>query len=138
MMLLPAVFTVLLSVQAVAQAPKPASDQYFPTHKDGEKGDGISEIEAEWYGSCLKLLMEPPLLHSPKDTVAIRFLILPTWGNPISVRATLEGDRYRLIGRRLDGEGGYDPGKLAEKTDVLLRSRGIFFICCSSWQRRST
>jgi hypothetical protein len=53
-------------------------------------------------------------------TVSIRFLILPTWGNPISVRATLEGERYRLIGRRLDGKGGYDPGKLIEKTDVLI------------------
>jgi hypothetical protein len=50
----------------------------------------------------------------------IRFLILPTWGNPIVVRAVKEGDRYRLFARRLDGQGGYDPGKLVESKEVLL------------------
>ncbi len=120
MKLFVAILAAVSTIYTVAQDTKTAQETYFPTHKDGGKGDGISEFEAEWYGGCLKRMAEPSLLPAPKGTVSIRFLILPTWGNPISVRATLEGERYRLIGRRLDGHGGYDPGKLTEKTDVLL------------------
>src|SRR5436190_18800010 len=81
-----------------------APAKFFPTHKDGEKGEGVSEFEADWYGNSLKRMGEPSLWPAAKEAFAIRFLILPTWGNSISVRAIKEGDRYRLFARRLDGQ----------------------------------
>jgi hypothetical protein len=47
-------------------------------------------------------------------------MILPTWGNSIVVRAQRHGDLYSLSARRLDGQAGYDPGKLVEAKDIEL------------------
>lgn len=101
-------------------ADQKVTTKFFPTHQDGEKGEGVSEFEAEWYSKSLKRMEEPSLWPAAKEAFAIRFLILPTWGNSISVRAIKEGDRYRLIARRLGGQAGYDPGKLVESKEVLL------------------
>lgn len=49
-----------------------------------------------------------------------RIMILPTWGNPIVVRVQRHGELYSLSARRLDGQGGYDPGKLAESKAIDL------------------
>jgi len=65
---------------------------------------------------------EPRLPELVKDVNAevYRIMILPTWGNPIVVRAQRHGDVYSLAARRLDGQGGYDPGKLVESRDIEL------------------
>jgi hypothetical protein len=67
-------------------------------------------------------MKEPKLPGAVKDPKVkiYRLLILPTWGNPISVRFEKKGDSYVLASRRLDGEGGYDIGKLTEMKDVTL------------------
>jgi len=49
-----------------------------------------------------------------------RITILPTWGNSIAVRVQKHGESYSLSARRLDGQAGYDPGKLVESKDVAL------------------
>jgi hypothetical protein len=49
-----------------------------------------------------------------------RIMILPTWGDPIVVRVQRHGELYSLSARRLDGQGGYDPGKLVEAKDIEL------------------
>ena len=98
-----------------------AETPYFPVRKN-RADPGVSEFEAAWYGKALHRMNEPRLPESAKDpaTVVYRFTVLPTWGNPIAVRAQEVGGNFTLFARRLDGFGGYDPGKLVEKKDVKL------------------
>jgi hypothetical protein len=94
---------------------------YFPIKtKAGE--EGISKFEADWYGKSLKRMKEPRLPDFTKNVneEVYRMLILPSWGNPIAVRVQRHGGIYSLSARRLDGQGGYDPGKLVEAKDIEL------------------
>ncbi len=98
-----------------------AEELYFPIQtKPGEPG--VSAFEAKWYSESLRRMNEPRLTEAAKDPRAVifRLLILPTWGNPIAVRAEKHGMIYTLAARRLDGMGGYDPGKLVEQKSVQL------------------
>jgi hypothetical protein len=76
---------------------------------------------AEWAGQALDLLGEAPLwsvaLHQP---LTIRLLCLPTWSPACSVRVERSGLSWRLAGRELDGEAGFDLGELARCEDRLL------------------
>jgi hypothetical protein len=49
-----------------------------------------------------------------------RLTILPAWGNSVTVRVQRHGDLYSLSARRLDGQAGFEPGKLVEAKDVAL------------------
>lgn len=94
---------------------------YFPVTKDDRRKNGsVSEFESEWFSKHLSAMDEPSLFPARKDVTAYRFLILPTWGHPISVRAELSADLFKLTSCRLDGAGGYDPGKVAERHEVML------------------
>ena len=112
-------FFLLLSCGAYAMS---QDTPYFPIKQ--KAGDpGISGFEARWYGKSLGRMNEPRLPEIAKEAMAVvyRFTILPTWGNPIAVRARKEGNAFSLSARRLDGEGGYDPGKLVEQKEVKLK-----------------
>jgi hypothetical protein len=86
----------------------------------------ITPFEAEWFGKHLSRMEEPSLLEMAKGkATAYRFTLLPTWGNPVAVRLTLEGEAGDLEVRRLDGSGGYDPGKLAEKAVAKLTAADV-------------
>lgn len=96
---------------------------YFPI-KTKAGGEGVTAFEAQWYAKSLRRMKEPPLPDLTKDVNAelYRLMILPTWGNPIVVRIHKRGELYSLSARRLDGQGGYDPGKLVEAKDFELNS----------------
>ncbi len=98
-----------------------AQDSYFPIKTKGG-AEGITAFEAKWYGKSLERMNEPRLPEVAKDVNAevYRLMILPTWGNSISVRVQKHGKFYSLSARRLDGKAGYDPGKLVESNDVEL------------------
>jgi hypothetical protein len=108
-------FFTILCLTGVALC---AAEPYFSTTVE----NGVSAFEAEWYGGALSRMGEPSLLRSASDAknYIFRFTILPTWGYPTSIRVTKEAGIYRLAARRLDGQGGYDPGKLTEKKDIKL------------------
>ena len=98
-----------------------SNDGYFPIKK--KTGDeGITAFEARWYGTALERMKEPklPALTKGPSTVIYRLLILPNYSNPIAVRVNKHGTIYRVSARRLDGRGGYDPGKLVESREVEL------------------
>ncbi len=98
-----------------------ADDSYFPI-KTKAGGEGVTAFESKWYGESLERMNEPRLPGFAKDVNAdvYRIMILPTWGNPIAVRVQRHGELYSLSARRLDGQGGYDPGKLVEAKDIEL------------------
>jgi hypothetical protein len=98
-----------------------ADNSYFPVKtKDG--AEGLTKFEAQWYSKSLERMKEPRLPELAKDVnaEAYRVIILPTWGNPIVVRVQRLGKTFRLSARRLDGQAGYDPGKLVESKDIDL------------------
>ena len=71
---------------------------------------------------CLRKMGETDLAVSASDTngVSFRFTILPTWGNPVCVRVQQEGKTLRLIAKRLEGQAGYEVGKLVEMNERVL------------------
>jgi hypothetical protein len=106
------VLAVIICTPPHSQAAAP----YFPTlTSDG--GNGISEFEAKWYSKHLMAMREPSLLEAARNSSnqVYRLTILPTWGNPIAIRMQKHIGTYELISSRLDGQGGYDPGRLAER-----------------------
>ena len=71
----------------------------------------LSVFNSEWYSKHLKKMGERPLAAYASGNISVyRFTILPTWGNPVSVRLTINGTKAQIEARRLDGQGGYDPG----------------------------
>jgi hypothetical protein len=98
-----------------------ADDGYFPI-KTKAGGEGVTAFESRWYSKSLERMHEPRLPEFVKDVNAdvYRIMILPTWGNSIVVRVQRHGELYSLSARRLDGQAGYDPGKLVEAKDIEL------------------
>src|SRR5262249_48665876 len=84
--------------------------------------EGVSDFEAKWFSKHLARMEEPRLPSAAADRSATiyRFTILPTWGNPIAVRVQKHDGLYSLAARRLDGQGGYDPGTVGERKDLEL------------------
>lgn len=112
---------LIASIAVAAHCQCRAEDSvFFPTHPEGVQGPGLTDIYAFWYGESLELMQEPALWPAKPNIQVYRFLILPTWGNPIAVRAVAAGDAYKLISRRLSGQGGYEIGTLAEQLEVTL------------------
>jgi hypothetical protein len=107
----------------VATASASADDSYFPI-KSNAGGEGVTAFESKWYGKSLERMNEPRLPELVKDVKAdvYRMLILPTWGNSVVVRVQRRGESYNLSARRLDGQAGYDPGKLVEARDLELNT----------------
>ena len=112
---------LLVSALWFATALALADDSYFPI-RNSAGGEGVTAFESKWYGKSLERMNEPRLPGFAKDVNAsvYRIMILPTWGNPIVVRVQRHGGLYSLATRRLDGHGGYDPGKLVESKNSEL------------------
>jgi hypothetical protein len=112
---------ILVSALWCAMASAIADDSYFPI-KTKSGGEGVTAFESKWYGKSLERMREPRLPGLAKDVNAevYRIMILPTWGKPIAVRVQRHGELYSLSARRLDGQGGYDPGKLVESKNSEL------------------
>lgn len=88
---------------------------------------GISSFEEAWYGKALRAMEEQPLhtgATTTKGTV-YRLTILPTWGNPVAVRLTVLDGKATIEGRRLNGQGGYEPGKLVERGVAPLSAEAL-------------
>jgi hypothetical protein len=107
-------FAMLLGTLASA-----GQSQVFPVDETGRAG--VTALESEWYGKVLTRLGESSLAASPANAIAVyRFTVLPTWGNPVCVTLTKSNGVLSVRGKRLDGQGGYDPGKLVEDATVAL------------------
>jgi hypothetical protein len=113
--------TILLLALWCAVTLTVTQNSYFPIKTDA-RAEGVTAFEAEWYGKTLERMDEPRLLDAVKDVNAetYRLMILPTWGNSIVVRVQRHGEFYSLSARRLDGQAGYDPGRLVESKDIEL------------------
>ena len=80
---------IAASILACAGATAFGAEHYFPRESQG----GVSDFEQKWYGGALRSMHEPSLLGLTRNSKAVvyRFTLLPTWGNPVTVRATKRG-----------------------------------------------
>jgi len=87
-----------------------------------ENCSGVYSLDGMgWYESQMKAAGAKPLCKTVKDqNEAFRFTWLRTFHNPIVVTLEKEGDKVHLDGVRLDGAGGYKPGKIVEKIRTIL------------------
>jgi hypothetical protein len=94
---------------------------YFPAQTKVETGVATAS-EAQWLDKFLARMNEPELPGFTKDVNAevYRMIILPTWGNSILVRVEKHRTIYRLSASRLDGQAGFELGKLVEAKNFEL------------------
>lgn len=76
----------------------------FPEWKD------LREFPREWYSGQLIVAKEFPIVLPIKEPT-YRFIWIRTFHNPVVVRVECPG-RCEVSAKVLDGEGGYDPGKV--------------------------
>lgn len=85
---------------------------YFPHNilNDDEERDSK---RIRWYSKHLKAMNEPSFLSVPDEVnETYRFLWLRSFHHPIAVRVWRIGEQRCLTVKELDGEGGYEPGKI--------------------------
>ena len=105
----------LLTIMLLPLGVHAEDELYFPDrvfHNVKER----NEFTVKWYSKHLETMKEPSLWKlSQKDRSAqvYRFLWLPTFHHPVSVRITESSDSIEAQVVRLDGQGGYKPGKIA-------------------------
>lgn len=91
---------------------------FFPVSERGS-ATAISSFEEQWYSKHLRLMKEPSLFanRDDKEKEVYRFTLLPNWGDPRCVVVEQDQKKGQATIRfsRLDGDGGYDPGKLVEQ-----------------------
>ena len=101
-----------------------AEESYFPI-KSLTVDSGLDAPAADWYGKILARMAEPKLpdLATNKGLVIYRFTIIPTWGNPVSVRVQQEGKALKLWAKSLSGKRHHDQDKLTEQKERILSEK---------------
>lgn len=108
---------------ATVVIPQSAVD-YFPPGALALPDRPDDDFVPKWYGKHLLAMNEPSLWQAAR--ASIRFTMLPSFWKPISVRIDLEdGGGATLTATRLDGRGGYDPGKIEYQTTTTLAARDV-------------
>jgi len=89
-----------------------------------EKAKKQSDLRRSLFlNAHLRAMKEPwlwRLAEKDRTAVAYRFLWLPSFHNPISVRFVKSDDGIVLHAVRLNGMGGYEPGTIAARESVKL------------------
>ena len=113
-------------VEAQSEPPSPAvpSRDYFPA---GVFDTNTANSSAMWYGRTLAALEEPSLFAMNEKTIQVyRFLWLPSFHRPISVRLTVNADGSgSVITKSVDKHMGL---LLTKDTDEKLADSGKLII----------
>jgi len=78
--------------------------------------------QEDWYGGQLRAMGETQLCEGGGDHVGTTFRLtwIPSFHPSVTVRVITAPDGYRLIGKILNGAGGYEPGSVAHETTIAL------------------
>ena|SRR3989338_3048472 len=113
------VFLFLISVNLSWAA------NFFPDKAFSEKQDA-NDFVVGWYSKHLVALGENSLWENreTKGLFVYRFLSLPTWGSPTAITFRLNDEGTgKLVIKKTDGQGGYEPGKLVLDKTISLDER---------------
>lgn len=110
------------ALDAPSSCPTRESNAYFfPPGALALPGRKDDEFARTWYSKHLAAMEEPSLSCGPPTAdVSYRFLWLPTWGPPVSVRVTRTENRMQIDAVELSGAGGYEPGTVARRQSTTL------------------
>ena len=73
------------------------------------------EFKRNWYTKFLKAMNEPTVTQlGAENREVYRFLWLRTFHRPIAIRLERHDDDRTLVVKELDGEGGYEPGRISK------------------------
>lgn len=117
------IFVLVTTVagQESTLASRSASARYFPA--------GSFDIDrGTWYSNTLRALHEPSIfaLRDDKSLQVYRFLWLPAFHLPISVRLTVNGDGSgSIVARSVDTHTGLI-GKIPSDTGKLILDKNVF------------
>lgn len=106
-------------------APPSASDKYFPPGVFGTNQPG--NFTGVWYTRTLRALTEPSLfeLRADKTVQVYRFLWLPSFHRPISVRLTINSDGSgSIVARSVDKHTGLLNAKKTDSGKLVLDTVG--------------
>jgi hypothetical protein len=109
----------------LASQPASADEPFFPDLVFDEN-KVHNDCIADWYSKHLKVMREPSLWRlSERDRSATvyRFVWLPTFHRPASVRLVQSGEGATLHAVLLSGRGGYEPGKIIVSRSAKIVGR---------------
>lgn len=87
-----------------------AQTQFFPPAALSESAWNARFLKG-WYSSQLEAMNELPLAALQSEDESYRFLWLRTFHKPVAIHVWRAGERHFIIVKRLNGRGGYDPGR---------------------------
>jgi len=122
--ILVSVFLIAAHAQESSAPSDSGNSQYFPA---GVFDVHVSAIKDKWYSTALRALQEPSLfaLRNDKSQQVYRFLWLPSFHHPISVRLTINIDGSgSIVTRSVDRHTGL-PHKVPSDTGKFLFDKQI-------------
>ena len=93
----------------------------YPQTLSPAKNKDVTNFEKR-YSTFVDQFQELSLSEFGTDSEAevYRIMIIPTWGNAISIRVQKRDGIYALSARRLGGQAGFQVGDLVEQKDFCL------------------
>ena len=84
---------------------------------------GLDQFRERWYSAHLRAMGEGALSDSHVGQ-HVRFLLLPSFAHPVSVRIDCD-EACELVAYRLSGYGGYEPGGVEKRAARKLTSEEV-------------
>lgn len=103
-----------------ADCRSPQAKQYFFPERSlvAERENASADLMMrDWYTQMFARMSEPSLSCATPARESYRLLVLPTWGAPLAIR--IEGTALVFV--LLDGQAGYGPGVVAQRSTRRLR-----------------
>jgi hypothetical protein len=122
---------LVLSVLFLIAAPAVRGQEFFPD-TDTSQAEQELQFRAPRYSKYFIAMHEPSLweLSRREPTIEMyRLTLLPSFSSPICIRVVVDGPRdVTVLTKFLDGNGGYDPGKLVvDRSTRPTNSRSATF-----------
>jgi len=87
-----------------------AETEFFPVVALSENARSARVLNG-WYSGQLEAMNERPLAALENEDESYRFLWLRAFHKPVAIHVWRAGARYFIVVKRLNGLGGYDPGR---------------------------
>jgi hypothetical protein len=97
-----------------------ANDTYYFPAGTFDDSRGADAFRRAWYSRALAAMGEPSLSGKTTDAETYRLLWIRTWDPPVAIRFVPNPTAIVLHVVELDGEGGYDPGKVSRSDSKRL------------------
>ncbi len=105
-----------------ASCPEQPAARFFPvgSFRDPRWAEGDLFVR-RWYSRSLAAMDEPSLSCGPSEaSESYRFVWLRSFHSPVAVRVYASHEQFNLAAVILDGQGGYEPGRVIRRVNKQL------------------